>query len=379
MEFFGYKWMINDVEHEFNVTENKLDHPRFIDYNKFKLDTTLSSRALSSLVTQLCAVLGASVEKQRKRLFQYEKTPNDQLLKRIGQNIPIKPNISKLNPELSSKCVDIQKDDGEFNYFIRLKALGISFGHIKIPIKLHKHNRKFKDWKLKTSFLITPTYINFRWENEVDAVKDGSIIGCDQGKLDVVTLSNGFTPPKTNAHGKSLDSIMTALSKCKKGSDRFKRKQDERKNFINWSINQIPLCGIKKINLESIWNIGYKNRRSRLMSHWTNTLIRDKLQSRCEELGVQVVLQSCAYRSQRCSSCGLVRKSQRKGKLYSCECGFKSDSDMNAALNHEVEIPDIPWELRREQRNIKGFYWMDSGFFDLDRVEFRVPLTKNQG
>jgi transposase len=343
------------------------------------LATTLSARALSSLVTQLCGVLGASVEKQRKRLFQYEKTPNSQLLKQIEQNAPQKPNITKLNPELSSKCVDIEKDDGEFNYFIRLKSIGDSFGHIKIPIKLHKHNRKFKDWKLKTSFLFTPTYINFRWENDAEAVKDGNVLGCDQGKLDVITLSNGFTAPKTNIHGKSLSSIMTALSKCKKGSGRFKRKQDERKNFINWSINQIPLNGIKQINLEEIWSIGYKTRKSRTMSHWTNTLIRDKIKARCEELGVQVRLQSCTYRSQRCSSCGLVRKSQRKGKLYSCECGFKSDSDLNAALNHEVELPDIPWELRRERRNINGFYWLESGFFDLNRVEFRVSLTKNQG
>ena len=114
------------------------------------------------------------------------------------------------------------------------------------------------------------------------------------------------------------------------------------------------------------------------MSHWTNTLIRDKLKSKCEELGVQVVEQSCVYRSQRCSSCGLVRKSQRKGKLYSCSCGFNSDSDVNAAMNHEISLQEIPWELRRERKNMKGFYWHCSGFFDLNRVEFRVPFTKKE-
>jgi transposase len=188
-----------------------------------------------------------------------------------------------------------------------------------------------------------------------------------------------MVPPKTNSHGKSLDSIMLSLSKCKKGSKRFSRKQDERKNFINWSINQLNFNEVKQINLEKVWNIGFKNKTSRLMSHWTNTLIRDKLKSNCELLGVQVKEQSCTYRSQRCSSCGMVRKSQRKGKLYKCkECGNEIDSDLNAALNHEVELPEIPWELRREERNRKGFYWLESGFFDLNRVEFRVPLTKNK-
>jgi len=375
----GYKWNVKDKECVFNINENKLEHPKFIDYNHFDIETTLSARALSSLVTQLCGVIGASVEKQRKRLYQWEKTPNPQLEKKIYQNIPQKPDISKLNPELSSKCIDIEEVEGEFNYFVRLKSIGKEFGFIKLPVKLHKHNKKYKSWNLKNSFLINENWVNFRWETKVETKKEGIVVGCDQGKKDVVTLSNGMVPPKTNSHGKSLDSIMLSLSKCKKGSKRFGRKQEERKNFINWSINQLNLNEVKQVNLEKVWNIGFKNKTSRLMSHWTNTLIRDKIKNECELLGVQVKEQSCTYRSQRCSSCGMVRKSQRKGKLYKCkECGNEVDSDLNAALNHEVELPDIPWELRREQRNRKGFYWLESGFFDLNRVEFRVPLTKNE-
>jgi len=375
----GYKWEVKNKNYEFNVNENKLDHPKFIDYNSFDIKTNLSARALSSLVTQLCGIIGASVEKQRKRLYQWEKTPNSQLEKKIEQNKPQKPDISKLNPELSSKCVDIEKVEGEFNYFVRLKSIGKDYGFIKLPVKLHKHNKKYKDWELKNSFLLNENWINFRWETKVEKKQNGIVVGCDQGKKDVVTLSNGIVPPKTNLHGKSLDSIMLSLSKCKKGSKRFQKKQQERKNFINWSINRLNLSEVKQVNLEKVWNINFKSKTSRLMSHWTNTLIRDKLLSTCELHGVHVKEQSCTYRSQRCSCCGMVRKSQRKSKLYKCkECGSEIDSDLNAALNHEIELPDIPWELRREQRNRKGFYWLESGFFDLNRVEFRVPLTKNQ-
>ena len=232
---------------------------------------------------------------------------------------------------------------------------------------------------MKSSFLIGDNWINFRWETSIEKKQNGLTIGADQGKKDVVTLSNGVVPPKENNHGKSLDSIMLSLSACKKGSKRFKRKQSERKNFINWSINQLNFKDVKQLNLEKVWNIGYKNKTSRLMSHWTNTLIRDKLKSKCELLGVQVIEQSCTYRSQRCSSCGMVRKSQRKGKTYTCkECGLKIDSDLNAALNHEISLPDVSWELRREQRNRIGFYWLESGFFDFNRVQFTVELTKNK-
>ena len=104
----GYSWTTPEGELTFNVSQNKLDHPRYIDYSGFDIETTLSARALSSLVTQLCGVIGASVEKQRKRLYQYETTPSEALAEAIAENGPVKPDISRLNPELSSKCADIQ-------------------------------------------------------------------------------------------------------------------------------------------------------------------------------------------------------------------------------------------------------------------------------
>jgi hypothetical protein len=374
----GYSWEFNGNVYQFDVNQDKLDHPSFIDYKKFDIQTDFSARVLNSIVMQLCGVIGASVEKQRKRLYQYSKTPNKLLEKKIFVNKPQKPNLDKLNPELSSNCINIMRVEGEFDFFLRLRSLGKKYSKISIPIKSHKHSKKYKEFELKNSFLVNEKYVNLRWEKKVEKRTEGLTIGCDQGKTDVTTFSNSVIPPRFNAHGKSLGSIMIALSKCKKGSKRFARKQEERKNFINWSLNQLNFDNVKQINLEKVWNIGYKNRTSRLMSHWTNTLIRDKLKRLCEELGVQVKEQCCTYRSQRCSSCGMVRKSQRKGKFYKCECGFEIDADLNAALNHEIELPDVSWELRREQRNRKGFYWLPEGFFDLSRVEFGVSLTKNQ-
>ena len=69
--------------------------------------------------------------------------------------------------------------------------------------------------------------------------------------------------------------------------------------------------------------------------------------------------------------CGLVRKSQRKGKIYSCECGYVGDSDMNASLNHEIELPSVS-HLRHLGHNKEGFYWKPSGIFDLNDNELTV-------
>ena len=115
------------------------------------------------------------------------------------------------------------------------------------------------------------------------------------------------------------------------------------------------------------------------MSAWTNAEIISAINNRCEELGVQVKLQSATYRSQRCSHCGLVRKANRKEKVYKCKgCGFTLDADLNGARNHAIELPSIPYALRRLKLNRKGFYWKSNGFFNLDGSDLRVPDTSKE-
>jgi predicted RNA-binding Zn-ribbon protein involved in translation (DUF1610 family) len=116
------------------------------------------------------------------------------------------------------------------------------------------------------------------------------------------------------------------------------------------------------------------------MSHWCNTLIRDKLLRKCEELGVQVIQQDSTYRSQRCHQCGLVRKANRKGKEYRCSnCDLICDADLNAAMNHEQDLPRVPYNLRKLQKNRgKGFFWKSSGFFEVTGEELRVPLSNHK-
>ena len=191
-------------------------------------------------------------------------------------------------------------------------------------------------------------------------------------------MSNGVVTSKTDSHNHSLESIAARLSRRRKGSKGFRRAQEHRRNFINWSINSLNLDGVREIRLERIVYINHGKRTSRTMSHWTSTLIRDKILSLCEILGVQVVEQDSAYRSQRCSRCGQVRRANRRGKSYSCaNCGLGIDADLNAARNHEADLPAIPFGLRGSGRNLgKGFLWKPEGFFTMAGDEFTVPRSK---
>jgi transposase len=339
----------------------------------------LSARAKKCILTQVLGIIKATTEKRRKRLFVFNKLcEENKYNERLQQNLDkfhtLKPNLENINFEFNSICMDFQKSDGFFNGFLQLSSIGNTFGKLRLPIKFHRNNKKYQDWKMMNSFLIGKDFINIRWEKEIELKTEGLEIGGDQGKLTILTLSDRQITPKTDNHGHSLDSVIEKLSNKKKGSIAFIKAQKHRKNFINWSINQLNFNNIKHIKLEEVININFGKRCSRLMSHWTNTIIRDKISSRCQESGVRFTLQSCTYRSQRCSQCGLVRKSNRKGKVYVCGCGYSDDADFNASCNHEQTLPNIPTKLRVLNLNRKGFYWKENGFYTLEGVELTVPL-----
>lgn len=114
------------------------------------------------------------------------------------------------------------------------------------------------------------------------------------------------------------------------------------------------------------------------MSHWCNTIIRDKLKSKCEEEEVLLTLQPSAYRSQRCFSCGWICKANRKGKQFRClKCGHVCDADLNAAKNLSLDLPKVSYALRNQKLNLKGFFWKSQGF-SFDGEEFTVSLSQNK-
>ena len=372
----GYEWEDKDGKYRFCVQKNLLKFPMYVDYKKFAIETFLTSRALSTLCTQAAGIINAAVKKQKKRLYMLwnmkaeglNKEKRKRLSKKIKQNIPQKPCCNNANMEISSKCCDWEDSGKEFFGFLRLRSITKDKTEICIPIKAHSHMRRLeKNGKRMGSFLISDKIANVRWEISKPEQKiEGETIGADQGLKDVLTCSNGMKTPKADIHGHSLESILEKLLRKRKGSKAFKRAAEHRENHINWSINRLNLHNVKEIRLEKITNIGYGQRKSRNLSHWTNTAIRDKIEALCEENGVRLKHQSSVYRSQRCSNCGIVRKANRKGKIYSCKhCGLEIDADFNASLNHEANLSEIPYTFCAEKLNRgNGFYWLESGLHE---------------
>lgn len=374
------KKFINDykevVEYYIDLLWNELDDkyecPKFISTKDYKHER-LSQRAIKCASTQACGMVKSSTEKARKLIWKINKLKDEDvsfLVKKLEKLKVVKPTIpTKFKCELNSICCDFRKNKNIC--FIQLKSIGFYYGKIRIPLKFHRQTNKwFKIGKLKNSFLVSENFVDIRFEIENELNKIGKTLGLDQGIATCVTLSDGQVT-KDDSHGWNLSKILKKLSNKKKGSKGFKRVQELRKNYINWSINQLNLSGVKQLNVEKIKNIRKGKRVDRFRSGWTYTLILDKLKRYCEEQKVSVKEQCCIYRSQRCNGCGLVCKSQRKGKLYSCKCGYVNDSDLNASLNHEVDLPNVDF-MYHSNHNKSGFYWNVDGIYDLNGNEFTV-------
>jgi transposase len=192
---------------------------------------------------------------------------------------------------------------------------------------------------------------------------EGKTLGADPGIVSVLTLSDGQASKPDN-HGHTLSSILQKVHRKKKGSKARRRAEAHRENYINWSINQLNLEGVKQINLEENNTFNGANKGG-FRNGWTSEAIKSKITNVAEELGVQVKLQPCTYKSQRCNQCGFVCKGNRKGKLFKCgDCGCSLDADLNGAINNEQELPALPKWVRQEKHNLKGFFWKQDGLWD---------------
>jgi|GEM_PF-1127265 len=364
----------------FCIKEDLLDCPMFFSISNYS-NTFISARAIKCASNQALGIVRSSISERRKLLYVREKLQKENkrtrsITRKINKTLVIYPKLDNVSAELNSICCSLEQSNSkEFDFWITLHSFSTKRNEkIIIPIKSTRHSRKFDKFENKNSFMFKKNSIDIRYEiPDVKEVKDGKVLGADSGLNTCITLSDGQTTQK-NIHGHDLKSICQKVSRKKKGSKAYKKAQAHRKNYINWSINQLNLTNVKQINLENVSNFRHKKRTSKFLNSWTNTAIREKLIDRCNLLGVQVKLQSAPYRSQRCSCCGYVCKKNRKGKDFSCKhCSFQADADLNASLNHEVNLPSINYLHLLDNKN--GFFWKEEGLFDLKGQELIVPVT----
>jgi IS605 OrfB family transposase len=339
-----------------------------------KIKTWLSQRAIQCACKQAIAVVKGTKKKNKQRQYFIDDLLSKNFIKRAKSlqrklSKESKPNLANVCPELDSRFVKFDfNNDTSFDGWITLSSIGKKL-KIKIPVKRTKHFNSMSG-QMKNGLRLSYHEATIMFESTVDLKQHGDTLGLDIGVKNVATLSDGQSTNE-DVHGWNLTKIIHRMNGKTKGSKAYLRCQRHRTNYVNWSINQLNLSGVGKLKLEKIKNLRKGVRTSRFLNRWTYTEIKSKLEQTCEKLGVQVEYVSPTYTSQRCSSCGWVRSSNRKGKLFKCgQCGFSADSDLNGAKNICANLRPIGFKERLLCKNKIGFYWSEA------RQECIVPVSQ---
>ena len=332
-----------------------------------KANTWLSKRAIQCSAKQASGIVRGTKQKQKQRLYVYNKLLKDGCFRKakklktfIDKAQTSKPNLNSIKPELDSRFVKADlSNKTSFDGWIKLSSLGNKL-NLAIPFKKTKHfNKLLNDGgQLRSGVRISNKSLTFMFDLPDAPLKtEGKTIGLDVGIKNVYTTSD-CQVSQDDKHGWNLTKIQQRLTRRKKNSKGFERAQAHRTNYINHSVNQLNFSGVNHLKLERIKNLRRGRRSSRLLSHWTYATLFDKLDRTCARLGVQVSRVSPTYTSQRCSQCGWVRKSNRKGRLFKCtSCGHTEDADLNASRNIVLKLPAIGRKQRLQHKNRVGFYW----------------------
>lgn len=369
-ELVDYVWENGIPSRDFDVTTSKLSCPSYLPNDLLKqFDSWFSARMKQCVGKQVCGMIKAAVKKQSQRFYMMAKLQRDgesieHLQRKIDTAPLVKPNCARIKPELDSRFIDFEKTTGEFDEFVRITTIGNEM-QLKLPIRLTKVSEKWEsEGERKKAVRLSHKNLTLMFEIEESPTSGDQIVGCDQGMKKTAVLSNGQQTDKC-PHGHDLTSIQDTLDRRKPSSKGFRRAQAHRKNYINWSLKQLDFSNISEMRLEKIEDLRRgKRQHVSKMKHWTYPLIKDKLTALSETEGFTLSLVDNVYRSQRCSQCGFVRKVQRKDETFKCrQCNYFADADLNAAFNLELDLPKVPYWVRRQQLNrSEGFYWTFDGF-----------------
>jgi putative transposase len=269
-----------------------------------------------------------------------------------------KPELESIELQLSSKThkINFDKNNTSFDGWLTLSNLGTK-KRLEFPLKKHKQFLKLaKTGKLKSSVRVSKNSVCLTFDMPEKPNKDkGKVLGIDIGINSLLSCSNGYQSPKQDIHGWTLKKIIEKQAHKKYNSKAFLRAREHQYNFINWSINQLNLRGIKQINVENLTYMKYKTHFKKNTRLWSYPRTFGKLGDYCSTNGVRVEQENPAYTSQRCSRCGWTQKRNRHGERFKCaKCGFTVNADVNAAINLSLSLSVL---TNKKGCSRAGFYW----------------------
>ena len=177
------------------------------------------------------------------------------------------------------------------------------------------------------------------------------VTGIDLGLKEFVTLSNGEIingiKDKFKELSNRIDKANKHLSRKAYGSNRYEKqriklnrlykKRTNIQNHFFWHLSNHILSKSQAVVIEDLNVKGMvKNRRLSKAIHsvaWSSFI--QKLKHKADEYGTDVFTVNRFFPSSKlCPSCGSLKENLTlKDRVYTCDCGYTQDRDINAAIN----------------------------------------------
>lgn len=246
-----------------------------------------------------------------------------------------KPVFNRKTFNLDSRFVDVQFNLNTFDLWIKLSSIGNKMS-IKLPSKQHRHLHKHDGWKLSGSICLRLShdqyFVDLYYEKpELAKRTSGNPLAIDIGYKKLIVTSDN------ECYGD--DAIYKKIARKQQGSKAFKRALIERDEQVNVACKTLDLSNINVLYAEDLKSVKkdskgkIRKKFNNKLQRWTYSNVLSKLSMLCEEEGVEFIKLPPQYTSQRCSVCGVICKSNRRGETYTCACGNVMDADYNAARN----------------------------------------------
>ncbi len=205
-------------------------------------------------------------------------------------------------------------------------------------------------------------YVNLTYRvDTVELPKTHQSVGVDLGITDRLVCSDGVVYPRRVINAERIKQIQWRLSRCKKGSIRFKRHKrilsnlHERERIRNRNechritteiVQRNEVIVMEDLKITNMTRsakgtvdrpgkqVKAKSGLNREISHQSWGLLQLQMAYKAEEAGKLFLKIDPHHTSQSCSVCGAVDPRSRSGKRYGCmSCGQAMDADLNASIN----------------------------------------------
>lgn len=283
-------------------------------------------------------------QKRYKKVYKYFLLKNRQLkflskkFSELKLNYKIKPRFDGKTINLDTRFWTLNKSENSFDFWVILSSIGNKI-KLCLPLKNHKHNKKFNNWKQLSSCRLLRNNGKFKieliYEKETPVIqKEKKELAIDAGINCLLSCSDG------KQIGLELKQLINELNNKQQNSHSYDRKIRQIHNYIRWCVNKLDFVSLSDLILEKLKyiQIGTKNRVNKttrkLLKNWNLGLLHTAIEQKCEENCVRLHYVNPKYTSRTCPMCGHIDKRNREGTVFKCvNCGFEDNADINAAKN----------------------------------------------